>query len=41
MLDADFSIKEWDEAVSSLKCGKAAGLDGVRNEALKYAGEAL
>lgn len=41
VLDADFSIKEWDEAVSSLKCGKAAGLDGVRNEALKYAGEAL
>ena len=40
-MDENFSIKEWDEAVSSLKCGKAAGIDGVRNEALKYSSNAL
>ena len=32
----EFSPEEWNVALASLKNGKAAGLGGVRNEALKY-----
>jgi len=35
----DFSPEEWNVALASLKNGKAAGLDGIRNEALKYSGD--
>ena len=35
----DFSSEEWNVALASLKNGKAAGLDGVKNEALKYSGD--
>ena len=35
----DFSPEEWNVALVSLKNGKAAGLDGFKNEALKYSGD--
>ncbi len=32
---------EVEEAIARLKCGKAAGMDGITAEMLKYGGDAV
>ena len=41
LLDVPFTVDEVKAAIRKLKCGKAAGLDGLVAEHLKYAGESM
>ena len=41
LLDVPFTSDEVKAAIGRLKCGKAAGPDGVVAEHLKYAGESM
>jgi hypothetical protein len=37
----NFTTEEVQNAISMLKCGKAAGIDGIVNEYIKYSGDIL
>ena len=41
LLDVPFTVDEVKAAINKLKCGKAAGMDGLGAEHLKHAGESL